>query len=297
MSYSDIEFSHIESFAQGHNNANKATRYGLDISFRRIFITFTVTYAWTLLLTAIPLTVGVGPYTYYAGHRDWYSGNDMMRIIEPIGGFILNFIVLQNSGIFRKEKTKRNLACIFIFFFGAALYSQGAGYHSAANMFKNALDKIEYDDPNLTDLAYYMRTIWEHIVGHYMYATGYVIMNGCQAFAYRELKAPQLGLTLEQKVWLVLASSSYALLIAGVAADFPSGTIVSLIYLLLYGFGVVGGYILFLYKTETESSALLFGYRPVLHHFLLSYCMALVLVIAWISYVGGFRSRSQANIL
>eukprot|EP01034_Spumella_vulgaris_P029972 gene29972-37115_t len=37
----------------------------------------------------------------------------------------------------------------------------------SANMFKNSLETIDHDDRLMSDLAYYMRTVWEHVVSHY----------------------------------------------------------------------------------------------------------------------------------
>ncbi len=298
----DIEFASGDSSFSGINEnriVDKSTNYGaldINIPFRKILGCFLLTYVWTLVLTGVPLFVEIGPNNYYANHPNWYTGSDVMRLIEPFGGFLLNFLIFHQSEIFRREPTKSNIICIFVFFFGAAMYGQGAGFHSAANMFKNSLETIDHDDRDLQDLAYYMRTVWEHIVGHYLYAAGYAIMNACQLFAYKDHKASQLGLTFSAKALLVLASGVYALLIAGVAANFPSGTIVSFIYLVLYGGGVVGGYVFYVYQYGKEDTVLKFGNRPILHHFLLSYLFALILVIAWICAVGGFRSRSEAGV-
>jgi hypothetical protein len=296
LSFNDTEFSHIHSFVHLNNDRTKAVRYGLDtnVSYFTVFSLFIFTYLWTLAMTAIPLLVEVKPSDYYV-HNNWYTGNDIMRLIEPIGGFMLNFMVFQNSGIFRRETNKSSVTCIFVFFFGAALYGQGAGFHTASNMFKNSLETIDNNDRLMSDLAYYMRTIWEHIISHYMYAAGYAIMSGCHAFAYKDHKSSQLGLSKSAKSMLVLTSIVYALLIAGVAADFPSGTIVALIYLCTYGLCVIGGYLLYLYKYDKETNALAFGSRPVLHQFFLSYCFGLILLIAWICHVGGFKSRTQSG--
>ena len=71
------------------------------------------------------------------------------------------------------------------FIVGASIYGQGAGFHSASNTFKNALETIPQDD-DIEDLYYYMRTVWEHDVSHYLYATGAVIMNAAQLYSYND---------------------------------------------------------------------------------------------------------------
>jgi len=108
---------------------------------------------------------------------------------------------------------------------GAAVYEQGAGFHSASCMFKNALEtfpKSAHDD-FYDDLFYYMKTFWEHIVGHYLYATGYATMACCYAYAYRDHVTPTGGLDKKTVALMITASFLYGILITGVAADFPSG--------------------------------------------------------------------------
>eukprot|EP01034_Spumella_vulgaris_P025187 gene25187-31617_t len=158
------------------------------------------------------------------------------------------------------------------------------------------METISYDDRDMKDLYFWMRTIWEHIISHYIYAVGYGVMTGVQCYHYREYKAPQNGLDRGSRVILVCASLTFALLIAGVAADFQSGLIVAILYLVLYGFCVVGGYVFYVYHYLDDKTVVVFGSRPILHHFLLSYVIAFVLVILYIASVGGLKDRSEAGI-
>lgn len=69
-------------------------------------------------------------------------------------------------------------------------------------------------------------------------------MAGVQAWAYRDIilrRTPSDTLKLVQ-YFILLNGFLYGFLIAIVSIDFPSGIIVGLIYLGLYGFGIVGRY-------------------------------------------------------
>ena len=118
---------------------------------------------------------------------------------------------------------------------GAAVYEQGAGFHSASCMFKNALETfpLSAHDDYYNDLFYYMKTFWEHIVSHYLYAAGYATMACCYAYAYRDHVTPTGGLDKKTIGLMTTAVLLYAILITGVAADFPSGMI-RLTHLLTY---------------------------------------------------------------
>lgn len=41
---------------------------------------------WVLVMTALPVAANIGPDNYYAGHPGWYTGDDVIRFIEPVFG-------------------------------------------------------------------------------------------------------------------------------------------------------------------------------------------------------------------
>jgi hypothetical protein len=249
---------------------------------------------WTAILVTIPVTTTVGPMDYYAGHRNWYTGDDVIRFIEPIGGLLWNSIILYHSGLFAKRLTVLSMLIVGVYLFGCSLYLQGGAFHSAANMFKNALETIQNgrDDDYFDPLAYYMRTVWEHAVAHYIYAVGLLIMHATIAYAYRNVRAPETGMSVLGRILLSVSSAALAYLIFVVALQFPSGTLVGFLYLMLYGMGVVFGYLVYLYRGGERKALIEFGHLPVLHHFAVAYVVSLVALVAWIIYKGGFESRT-----
>lgn len=284
----NIGIRHPPFFSSTFNNNDN------NINYKQIFCYYLLTLLWTLLLTAIPIFANLPPKNYYPNHPGWYTGNDLMRLLEPIGGVPLNFLVFHSSGIFTRDLSVENMICIYVFIFATAVYGQGAGFHSASNMFKNSLNTIwNGHDDALGNLNYYMYIVWEHEAGHYMYAAGYGLMNVCQLYAFKDHKIGLAGITRFVKVLLISCSIVGALLIGGVAAEFPSGLIVGLVYLIVYGLMIVGGYVVYLYVNDPEERV--FTCRPVLHYYLLSYCLALLFVVIYIAVVGGFNNRKQAG--
>ena len=265
----------------------------------KLFSLFLASNLWTFLMTMIPVLVDLMPNTMYADHPNWYGGNDVARFLEPIGGFLFNLYIFLHSGILSGSYCHGDKdILVFAFFFGAAIYGQGAGFHSASNMLKNALESVmeEHNDDLTRDFYYWIRMVWEHEVSHYLYASGYALMAFAELAAYRHHTLPD-GVTFNRtcSVMLAFAAMIYALLIAGVAVDFPAGVVVGLIYTFVYGIVGIGLYFRFLRKSLGEGG-LRFGQRPVLNYFIMSYSIAFCLIILWIIVARGVKDRNGNGV-
>lgn len=168
--------------------------------------------------------------------------------------------------------------CYFMFY--GALYVQGAAFHSASTMFKTSVKSIAelHDDAVVTDVSYWMRTVWEHIVSHYIYGGALAVLFAFQQWAYKDAEysvlesiaaspvpaassddgAGRLNRVKDRETVVethndtrfnmkllingLICSSAlvHGLAIAGSAIDFPSGIFVGLIY-------VVGGLVVTVY--------------------------------------------------
>jgi hypothetical protein len=188
--------------------------------------------------------------------------------------------------------------------FGTAMYQQGAGLHTASNMFKNSVEFFNTGPlphtcgPTAQSfmqwLFGWMENVWEHSVSHYMYAAGGIWVAIVQTYAYRNVLVRE-GLTsmVDRGLWLANAVV-YGLLIGAVAVDFPSGSIVCLAFLLAYGAGVLGT---FAVRSFWHDGTLLsWGKRYVVQYFLMSYMVALLIVIIWMSIYGTER-RGAAGVV
>jgi hypothetical protein len=303
------------------------------ISNERVVFMLLLSTVWTLVLTVVPVLSSLGPNDYYLPERDWYTGDDVMRFVEPVGGLLLNCIVLYQAPIFHLNPSHSEspdagsvlglpehwlLLCIFAI--ALAIYQQGAGFHSASNMFKNALttiidpdnnDDVPYDS-KLHTLYFYMRTVWEHDVSHYLYAVGLVIAQMCQLYAHWSRKGSDALLSHSAvqsaslpsgddvtasrftRVCLFFSALSYGLLIAAVAINYPAGLIVGLVYVLVL-LAILFTKLMLEYRSDTDRGAFSYAHRPVVHHFLVGCLWALLFIIIWIIINGGIVQRSNSS--
>lgn len=243
------------------------------------------------ILTVIPVVAEFGDVPS-SPHDNWYVYNDIFRLIEPIVAMPFQVLILCETNIFGPfhTQTRGNLALLVMFCISAALYQQGAGFHSASNMFKHAVESVRTPEsvaayPLIEDVYDWIRDLWEHLVSHYMYAGAGILISWVNAYKLRNLVIPK-GPRRNALITWVLAAVVYGLIVGSVAAQFIKGSIVALCLIFVYGFGVLGTFL------HTRNDGWILGKRIVIQYYLLSYCIALVITIGWMS-VNGLKSRND----
>ncbi|XJO70908.1 hypothetical protein BDV3_000515 [Batrachochytrium dendrobatidis] len=248
----------------------------------------------TLLFTIIPVVINFPSIT--SDNPGWYAGDDIIRLLEPIISMPLQFFILLESAIFIKHLDKNNRIAIIVFMIAAAVYQQGAGFHSAAVMFKHSVQTAIEDPaatpilPLLTDIKSWIRDLWEHTIAHYMYAIGGIIISFVNAYVFRNYTVPlSTRITKKYRLVWILNSIVYGLIVGSVAIQFPKGPIVALCLVLIYGYLILGTYT---YRHKRLSLSTL-GEFPVLQSYLASYTLALVIIIIWVAKMHGFVGRNE----
>jgi len=183
-----------------------------------------------------------------------------------------------------------------LFMISAAIYQQGAGFHSAANMFKHPVEEVitvhpeaATAYPELKEIYSWMRDLWEHKISHYMYAVGGILISFLQAYVYRHVNAPRFNNHIDRALWCA-TTLLYGLIIGSVAIEFPMGSVVALVLILVYGFGILGT---FLWRI---GGGWIWGKRYVLQYFVWSYAVGLIIVIAWMIKAKGIGNREDAGV-
>jgi hypothetical protein len=276
--------------------------------YKFLFILFFLSNLWSLLFTSLPVIMDIPP-DLYSKYKDWYTGNDIMRLLDPVGNLLINFYIFMNSGIFNGlisttliettiERKKEKFIIIFIFIFGIACAQQGAAFHSASNMFKNSMQSIPELDDVENDIYFWMRTVWEHGISHYMYAIGLSIMHFSILASFRHHETNTTQSNKMSNFYLVIGAVTYACLMTTVAADFPWGLATGLSYMFIYGILGVGGYSFHLYHTGQVVNMFQLGKgRPVIQWYLLSYTLSIIFVFLYVLTVGGFIQLNQTNLV
>ncbi|KAI9009561.1 hypothetical protein BC832DRAFT_551776 [Gaertneriomyces semiglobifer] len=261
---------------------------------RRILSLLLALNLCTFLLTLVPVVVelpGIRP--------PWYVGNDVLRLLEPIIALPLYLAILIESRVFAGELSRHTYIVLTLFAISAALYQQGAGFHSASNMFKHPFRDFMDSHPDLVDeypffseFLLWVRNTWQKDISHYMYAAGGTFMAMTFAYVYRDVTDTTAFENRTEKLIWSLSSIIYGLIIGSVAIEFPKGPIVASLLVVLYGLGTLGS---FLCVTE-RSRAYKLGRRYIVQSYVASYLIALVIIVGWLIYAGGFFNREEAGI-
>jgi hypothetical protein len=157
-------------------------------------------------------------------------------------------------------------------------------------MFKHSIKTAmgtHTDSLILAKVYTWMRHDWEHLISHYLYASGGILLSFIYAYSFRNFVVQSRMGYKHQLIW-VLAAIVYGLSIGSVAAQFIKGTIVSLVLCIGYGLGILGT---FLYRCEGKNWNCI-GRRIVIQYYILSYVIGLVITIGWIA-AKGFNSRNE----
>ena len=254
---------------------------------------FLLSNLFVVLLTGIPVLVSFPDIR--PDSPGFYSGADILRLLEPIVALPLQMLIFTSSINFTGDSESHGkqpagrVVLIIVFSFACALYQQGAGFHSAANMFKNSIAPI-YESvdttPEIVKIYDWMRNVWEHLISHYIYAAGGILISWVYAYQFRNYVIEGGIKRWSTRIVWFLASLTYAAVISFVAIEFIKGSIVALCLIVIYGYGCLGT---FLYSRH---DGFVLGKRIVIQYYLLAYTIALVVVIGWMGKYG-LKSRNE----
>jgi hypothetical protein len=131
----------------------------------------------------------------------------------------------------------------------------------------------------VTDAYDYMRNIWEHIIGHYLYAAGIMCISALTISVHFHSSYPPLSFL---HGWILLYSGILSgLLYALVSTQLPCAPLIGIA---LFGFVSMGlGYLLW---RDGELSFHRWATRPIPQLYLISTGLAFILTIIWTAKEG-----------
>jgi hypothetical protein len=149
---------------------NNVSKLSCPETAYRIGCYFLLANLITMFFTIIPVLVELPDIYLGVDKRDWYGIDDLFRLAEPLLVAPVQFLILIES----LEYTKTKVLITIWFAIGMGIYQQGAGFHSASNMIKHAIESVRNIPgavdryPIIEEIFDWTRDVWQHIISHYM---------------------------------------------------------------------------------------------------------------------------------
>ncbi|KAI9274917.1 hypothetical protein EDC94DRAFT_666554 [Helicostylum pulchrum] len=204
--------------------------------------------AWLLLATSLSILIMTAVPVLFdiPNISPWFTGDALFRFFDPIITLPLNLFIITRADVMTSGRSNywgplSEASVVWLLWtFGAALFVQFHGVHTASALFKHPIQDFNLAHPELVvqypvlhEMYSNMRDLWEHYIAHYLYAGGAMIMSWVQLFAFRNQLHGPLP-TVTKVVWII-GSIVYGLLLSAVAIQFPDGLIVGLVYSVVIG--------------------------------------------------------------
>jgi len=254
----------------------------------RILFFFLCANLTTFVFTVLPVLV---TFPYFSSLYDYYGVNDIIRLLEPIIILPLTLLIIVESGFVHRYESRESIIIVTLFGIFSGIYQQGAGFHSTSIMFKNLVrnyyDGLENPDAKLLEIINVIRNLWEHLISHYWYAIGGILISFLNAYVYREFSVAKFNKS-HISMWLgnVLL---YGLTVGAVAVQFVGGSVVALV--LTVGYGGILGYWLW---ARMKGSMFWRIRYPVIQYYFWAYVIGLLITVGWMAK-NGLKNREEAG--
>ena len=209
--------------------------------------------------------------------------NDLLRILDPF----INFPILYL--LFTSARPTPSKTLTILFALSSVLFIFGSTAHTMSAMLKHSIEEIMVAEgpakiPAVEAAYDYTRNVWEHIVGHYMYAAGIFFASVLIVVVHFRASYPPVSIL---QGWML----AYSGLLSGVLYALVS---TQLPYAPLIGIAVFGSItttiIFFLWK-EGDVGIGRCATRPIPQIYALSTTLALILTIVWTA-IKGIKGRN-----
>lgn len=209
--------------------------------------------------------------------------NDLLRILDPF----INFPILYL--LFTSARPAPSNTMMILFALSSVLFIFGSTAHTMSAMIKHSIEQIMVAEgasqiPAVGAAYDYTRNVWEHIIGHYMYAAGIFFASVLIVVVHFRASYPPTSIL---RGWMLIYSGILSgLLYALVSTQLP--------YAPLIGIGVFGlvtvAITFFLWK-EGDVGIRRCATRPIPQIYALSTALALILTIVWTA-IKGIKGRN-----
>ena len=212
-----------------------------------------------------------------------FSLNDLIRILDPFVNYPILYL------LFHSARPVPSRMFTVLFALASALFIFGSTAHTMSALLKHSIEQIMEADgasniPAVEAAYNYTRNIWEHIIGHYMYAAGIFFASILIVIVHFRANYPPLTIL---RGWMVVYSGTLSgILYALVATQLPYAPLIGIAI-----FGSISTTLITILWKDRDLDIRRYGTRPIPQIYALATSLALILTIVWTA-IKGIKGRN-----
>ena len=209
--------------------------------------------------------------------------NDLLRILDPFVNFPILYLLFTSA----RPAPSKTLSILFAF--SSVLFIFGSTAHTMSTLLKHSIEQIRLAQgpvkiPAVEEAYDYTRDVWEHVVSHYMYATGIFFASVLIVIVHFRASYPPVSIL---RGWTLAYSGILSgLLYALVSTQLPYAPLIGITV-----FASVTTTIIFFLWKEGDLGVGRCGTRPIPQIYTLATILALILTIVW-TVIKGIKGRN-----
>lgn len=209
--------------------------------------------------------------------------DDLLRILDPFINYPILYLLFDSA----RPAPSRTLTVLFAL--SSVLYIFGSTAHTMSALLKHSIEQIRVSQgasmiPAVEEAYDYTRNIWEHIIGHYMYAAGVFFASVLIVIVHFRASYPPVPIF---RGWMLAYSGTLSgILYALVSTQLPYAPLIGIAI-----FGSVTTTLTFFLWKEGDLGRGRCATRPIPQIYAWSATLALVLTIVWTG-IKGIKGRN-----
>ncbi|KAF9787110.1 hypothetical protein BJ322DRAFT_700683 [Thelephora terrestris] len=274
------EHSPIDSHELGFDDTLLMTPTLHPPSRPRLVLLSCLSSTFFLLLLLLPVVIP-DDHTQFDFPR--FGVNDLLRILDPFINYPLLYLLFNSA----RPAPSRTLTTLFAL--SSVLYIFGSTAHTMSALLKHSIEQIKASQgasmiPAVEEAYVYTRNVWEHIVGHYMYAAGVFFASVLIVVVHFRASYPPVSVF---RGWMLVYSGTLSgILYALVSTQLPYAPLIGIVVF----WSVAATIVFFLWK-EGDLGIRRCATRPIPQIYAWSATVALILTIVWTA-IKGIKGRN-----
>jgi hypothetical protein len=204
--------------------------------------------------------------------------DDLLRIVDPFINYPILYLLFNSA----RPTPSRTLTILFTL--SSVLFIFGSTAHTMSALLKHSIEQIKAAEgasaiPAVEEAYDYTRNVWEHVIGHYMYAAGIFFASVIIVIVHFRSSYPPVSIL---RGWMIAYSGTLSgILYTLVATQLPYAPLIGIAV-----FGSVAATLVYFLWKQGDLGLRRCATRPIPQIYAWSTTLAFILTIVWTALKG-----------